>query len=356
MNWKKIAGILVGLAVIAVVIIKLKSNKEIAEGRVYHYDKEQPIPVTADTIKLEKVHADIRFTGTFQPYKQSTISAEQNGKINRVLVDEGSFVHKGQSLVELDHSLLDLQLQSVEVEIKGLEQDVERYTVLAQADAIQRVKLEKAELGLQKVRLQKATLAEQISKTTISAPFEGVVTAKLSEEGAFAAPGVPLLQITDIAQLKFTIQVPENDLQRFDITGSYSVSVDVLPQSEFSGRLVMIGSQANRGNRFPIQFLVSNTPDLDIKSGMFGKVQLQHPDRAKGITVPSAAVSGSADQPQVYVVKSGKAVLQNITITERMGNQTIVESGLNAGDVLITSGFVNLFEGAPVDIQQSRKR
>lgn len=352
MNWKKIAGIIVGLAVIAVVIIKLKSNKEIAESRVYHYDKEQSIQVTADTLKLEKVHADIRFTGTFKPYKQSTISAEQNGKINRVLVDEGSFVHQGQPLVELDHSLLGLQLQTIEVEIEGLEKDVDRYTVLAQADAIQRVKLEKAELGLQKARLQKATLEEQISKTTISAPFEGVVTAKISEEGAYAAPGIPLLQLTDIAQLKFTIHVPERDLQRFDSTGSYPVTVDALPQSEFNGKVVMIGSQANKGNRFPIQFLVTNTPDMGIKSGMFGKVQLQHQDKTKGITVPSAAVSGSAGQPQVYMVKNGKAVLQNITIAERMADQTIVSSGLNAGDVLVTSGFVNLFEGAPVSIQQ----
>jgi membrane fusion protein (multidrug efflux system) len=64
---------------------------------------------------------------------------------------------------------------------------------------------------------------EQINKSTIKAPFNGVVTAKLSEEGAFAAPGVPLLQITDIKTLKFTVNVPEKDLSQFKLNQSYSL-------------------------------------------------------------------------------------------------------------------------------------
>ena len=125
-------------------------------------------------------------------------------------------VNKGQTLIQLDNSLLKLQLQTIEVQIEGLEADVNRYTILAKADAIQGVQLEKAELGLKSAKVQKATLLEQISKTTIRAPFSGVVTAKLSEEGAFAAPGVPLLQITDITTLKFTVNVPEKDSLPWD--------------------------------------------------------------------------------------------------------------------------------------------
>ena len=93
----------------------------------------------------------------------------------------------------MDNSLLKLQLQTVEVQIEGLQDDVNRYTILTEADAVQGVQLEKAKLGLKSAKVQKATLQEQINKTTIKAPFSGVVTAKLSEIGAFAAPGVPLL-------------------------------------------------------------------------------------------------------------------------------------------------------------------
>ena len=66
-------------------------------------------------------------------------------------------VSKGQPLIQLDNSLLKLQLQTIEVQIEGLEADVNRYTILAKADAIQGVQLEKAELGLKSAKVQKAT-------------------------------------------------------------------------------------------------------------------------------------------------------------------------------------------------------
>ena len=116
----------------------------------------------------------------------------------------GSYVHQGQAIIQLDNSLLKLQLQTVDVQIEGLQDDVKRYTILTQADAVQGIQLEKAKFGLKSALVQKSTVQEQINKTTIRAPFSGVVTAKLSEVGAFAAPGVPLLQITDISILKLS--------------------------------------------------------------------------------------------------------------------------------------------------------
>jgi membrane fusion protein (multidrug efflux system) len=182
---KKALYIIIPLALIAIVVIKLKNNKEITQSKVYQYDKEQVINVQADTLQIENVNAEFSYSGTFEPNKETKISAEIQGKINEVLVDAGSIVNKGQSLVQLDNSLLKLQLQNIEVQIEGLEADVNRYTILAKADAIQGVQLEKSLLGLKSAKVQKATLVEQISKTSIKAPFNGVVTAKLSEEGAF---------------------------------------------------------------------------------------------------------------------------------------------------------------------------
>ena len=150
-------------------------------------------------------------------------------------------------------------------QIKG-EDDVKRYTILTEADAVQGVQLEKARLGLKSAKVQRATLLEQISKTSIKAPFNGVVTAKLNEEGGFAAPGVPLLQITDISTLRFTVNVPENDLVKFQNNQTYKINADVFPDISLSGKVSMIGSKANMGNSFPVQFQVANTKNLSIKS------------------------------------------------------------------------------------------
>jgi membrane fusion protein (multidrug efflux system) len=81
--------------------------------------------------------------------------------------------------------------------------------------------LEKAALGLKSAKVQRATLLKQIKKTTIMAPFSGIVTAKLNEVGAFAAPGVPLIQITNISVLKFTVNVPEPAKQKFPANEEY---------------------------------------------------------------------------------------------------------------------------------------
>lgn len=348
---KKVLYIIIPLALIAIVVIKLKSNKEIVKDKVYQYDKEQAINVQTDTIKYELIGADFSYSGTFEPNKETKLSAEIQGKINGVLVEIGTVVTKGQSLIQLDNSLLKLQLQSAEVQVEGLEADVKRFTVLSNADAVQGVQLEKAELGLKSAKVQRATLLEQINKTTIKAPFNGVVTAKLTEEGAFAAPGVPLLQITDISVLKFTVNVSENDLSSFQLNQTFSINADAYSDVLLSGKATMIGSKANMGSSFPVQFIVSNTSDFKIKSGMFGKVNLKSENQKNGIIIPGSAIVGSSSQPQVYKVKNGKAVLHNITIAQKIKNKTVVSKGLEEGDVIVTNGFINLFDNANVTVK-----
>lgn len=348
---KRTLYILIPLAILAIGVIKLKKNKELTQSKVYQYDKKLAVNIQADTVQIDRVDARFSYSGTFEPNKETKISAEIQGKINEVLVDVGSFVNKGQALIQLDNSLLKLQLQTIELQIEGLEADVNRYSILAKADAIQGVQLEKAVLGLKSARVQRATLLVQIGKTTIRAPFGGVVTAKLSEEGAFAAPGVPLLQITDISKLKFTVNVPEQDLNLFKFNQKYSIRTDAYSNVSIIGIATMIGSKANIGNSFSVQFTVQNTPDLKIKSGMFGKVDLGNSKQEIGIIIPASAIVGSSIKPQVYLVKNGKAALQDIAGLKKIQNEVLVSVGLKEGDIIVTNGFINLFDGANVAIK-----
>ncbi|MBS1491008.1 MAG: efflux RND transporter periplasmic adaptor subunit [Bacteroidetes bacterium] len=348
---KKIIWIIVGVALIGLVIFKLASNKKTTENRVYQYDKEKAISVSVDTIRLQNIVDEGNYTGTFEPNKETKISADIQGKINAVLVDVGNYVSKGQTLIQLDNSLLKLQLQAVEVQIEGLQDDVKRYTILTEADAVQGVQLEKTRLGLKSAKVQKATLLEQISKTSVKAPFNGVVTAKLNEEGGFAAPGVPLLQITDISTLRFTVNVPENDLIQFQNNQTYKINADVYPDISLSGKTIMIGSKANMGNSFPIQFQVANTKNLSIKSGMFGKVNLSESKQEQDILIQTSAIIEENGIAKVYLIKNGKAVLQTITTSKNIGNKTFVSSGLNENDIIVTNGFINLFDNANVAIK-----
>ena len=347
---KKILYITIPVVLLGLVVVRLKNNKELAKTNIVQFNKEATIAVIADTVVLQEVQFPYTFSGTFEPNLETKLSAELQGKINAVFVDVGDFVQKGQPLIQLDNSLLKLQLEGIEVQIEGLELDVRRYTILTKADAIQGVQLEKTLLALKAAKIQKATLAEQIQKTNIKAPFSGVVTAKLTEQGAFAAPGLPLLQITDIAVLKFTINIPETDLALFQIGKSYTITPDVMQNELINGKMYMVGSKANAGNSYAIQFKINNT-DLSLKAGMFGKVIVKNNRSAKGIFIPSSAIIGSATNPQVYVVKNGKAIKQDVLIQSTLQNQVLLASGIVAGDVIVVNGFINLYDGANVTIK-----
>lgn len=348
---KKIVYILITLVILAAVVFFLKRNKETAQSKIYHYDKEAPVNVQADTLQLQPVDAQQYFTGAFEPDKEVKLGAETQGKIQVIFVDAGSYVRKGQPLIKIDDALLKLQLQSVSVQIEGLETDVNRYTILTKADAIQGVQLEKAQLALKAARVQRNTIREQISKTNITAPFAGIVTMKFAEVGAFAAPGMPLLQITDISRLRFTVSVPENELHYFKLNQNYPVKADAYIDLDFSGKAILVGSKGNQANSFPVQFLINNSSDLKLKSGMFGKVLVTQTQKSDALVIPSSAIIGSDIEPKVYVVKNNKALLQSISIAQRLANEVVVKDGLNAGDIIVTGGFINLSNGAAVSIK-----
>ncbi len=388
-NLKKSLYIIIPLLLVIVIVVRLKKNKDITQQKVYRYNKEQAIHVKTQIIKEERLETVSQYTGTFEPNKETKLSAEVQGKINAIFVDAGNAVKKGQPLIKIDDALLeqqlnavnvqiqnikaevDIQLQANQIQINGLEDDVRRYKILVAADAIQGIQLEKAELQLQTAKnqrnalmqksslknaeAQKASILTQLSKTTIYAPFNGVITAKLSEVGAFASPGIPLLQVTDISQLKFTVNVPESDLSRFNYENTYELIADVFPEIKLPGKTTLIGSKSNIGNSYPVQFTVANIPGLAIKAGMFGKLPLvnavmQNDTIPVGIIIPATAIVGSENKPRVYIVKNGKAILQNITISSKNEDKVFVSGGLKKDDILITNGFINLFDSANVII------
>ncbi len=344
---KKILYILIPLAIVIAIVAKLAMNKQVAAEKVYNYDPEQGVQVIAQKVSVASVQPEYSFTGTFEPNRETKLSAEVQGKVNRILVENGSLVRKGQVLIQQDDALFQLQLKSAQVQVGGLEADLKRYRILVENDAIQGIQLEKTELALESAQVQISTMKEQISKASIRAPFDGVVTAKLTEEGDFAAPGKPLIQLTDISKLKLTIQVPEQDLKLFEQGKEYKIQIPGLSQ-EADGKVNMVGSRGNAGNSFPVEIIISNTAKQEIKAGMFGELMLKTEAGQSGILIPAGAILGSDLSPQVYLIKDGKAVLQNIQIDRRLQDQVLVRSGLSEGDVLIIGGLINVFEGANV--------
>lgn len=351
-NMKKKAGyIIVALALMLWVVLRLVQNKNEMETRVYRFDKQAPVLVTADTVHSGMLRSERTFTGTFEPFREGKVMSEGSGKILAMPAEVGDYVKKGEIIAKVDHTLTDLQRQAVEVQIEGLRKDVERYTLLSAADAIQKVQLEKSELGLRSAEIQRSTLSEQIDRATITAPFSGIITQKFSEIGSFLNPSFPVVQITDIDRLKLTLQVPESDIARFAMNQILFVHADACPELALSGKVTLIGSRGDAAHNYPVQLEVKNTDDRRIKAGMFGSVSVTTGSGKAFPLIPANAVINSWLEPAVYVVKNGKAEFRRIEVEQHEGNQATVSGHLMDGEVVITSGFINLKNGSPVEIK-----
>jgi RND family efflux transporter MFP subunit len=349
---KNIINLLILIALIVVILVKLSENKKIADQRVYHYDPNQPILVHSMPVKSQALVIDRNYTGNFVSEKDGKINAEVPGKIMSIKVNEGDYVRKGQLLIKIDPTLLLSKKRALDIKIKGLQDDVKRYTALVKADAVQAIKLEKAQLGLKAAKAERQSVIEQLAKTNIRAPFSGHISHKFTEVGSYAAPGMPLLELTDIARLQFVVNVSEDDLDLFDYNKNYPIQISALPGQKTTGKLAMIASKANPSNDYPVKFDVNNTKDKSIKSGMFGNIFVQKDFGENVIVIPATAVMGSEQEPKVYVIENGKARLKNIVIAKHLGNDVVIKDGLNAGEVIVTSGFINLFDDANVTTKE----
>ena len=345
---KKVIYIIVSIIILALLGIWLFSNKKISEKKVYHYNKSEAILISTDTASLRYLSGEILYTGTFEPFREGKVMAESQGKIIIMNAELGDKIKAGQIVAKLDNDLLKLQLEVNNIQIEGFEKDVNRYTILAKADAVQGIQLEKTLLALKTADVQRKTLQEQINKTIITAPFSGVVTQKFIEIGTVIAPSVPIIQLTDINTLKLTFTIPESDIKYFHLNQSLSVWSTISPDKSIPGKVVMIGSRGDIAHNFPVQILIANTSNQQIKAGMFGSVKMITGQNQDYITIPIKALFGSSLKQQVYVVEKGKAIARNIIVAFQNEKYAAISSGLTQGEIVVVSGFINLKNGSPV--------
>ena len=182
---------------------------------------------------------------------------------------------------------------------------------------------------------------KQLRSTQVLAPFSGVVTKKISDLGSMVMPGTPIVELTDISQLKLNISVPERDV--FKLKKGQDVAVDIDAQGQrVSGTIYSISVQADALHNFKVQVLVKNNTSAPIFSGMYGTVILDNSQKLSALSVPRKALIGSTKKPQIYVVRNGKAYLTAFSPGTSDGNYIEVVSGLSKNDEIVVKGQVNL--------------
>lgn len=332
-------------ALLALTVVKLVMNKRTVEERVYRHDKNAPVHVTVEAALLGGSGLGPRYGGTVVPLREGRVMAEVPGRVLRVSVREGQQVRQGDLIAQLDGELLRLQQESAQVQVAALEKDQARYRVLAAADAVQGIQLERTEQALHTARIQLANITEQLGRTTIRAPFDGEVTQLLVEEGTVVGPSMPVAMLSDPRELEVLLQVSEVDVARFQQGLSVQVTLGDLADP-VQGTVHSIGRRGDLANRFPVRIELAADPR--IVAGFSATVALPTGTAADQVTIPARALLGSTIAPEVYVVRDSVARRTPIVTASVDNSRLAVMQGLKAGDLVVTSGAVSLRDGARV--------
>jgi len=351
MNKRVITGVVVAIALIALTVFKLLGNKEKAKEKIYVYDPKTAILVETGTPEVHSFENALSFLGSFDPARQNVIGSDANGKVIKLLVDEGDRIAQGQLIAKVDDELLQLQLQSVDVQLEGQKNDEKRYDNLSTNNAVAGVTVEKTKLGVKATELQKKQIQKQLRSTNLKAPYSGVVTKRMIDLGSVVGPGSPLIEITDISSLKLTVSVPERDILKFKNGQTVTVTADVYGDRSFSGKVTNVSVVADKSHNFKVQITVNNAKQ-ELRAGMYGSVKLTNAKSVTALAIPRKALIGSSKSPRVYVVRGGKAHLVEFTAGTSDGEYVEVVSGLTKNDQIVVKGQVNLQDNAFVTLKK----
>lgn len=342
MNKRVITIVGVAIVLVAISAMKLKSNKEKVESKLYIHDTTAAILVDIAKPEVHEFESSFSFLGTFDPFRINTIGSDGAGKVIRLGFQEGDRISEGQFLVKLDDEMLNIQLENAEINAESQRNDDNRYSHLVKENAVSGVQVEKTKIALKSAEAQVRQIKKQLRNTTVSAPFSGVVTKKMVDLGSVIGAGTPILELTDISSLKLNISVPERDILKFKVGQEVVVNADVYGNKAFTGRVSTISVKADASHNFKVEVLIKNNSENPLMAGMYGSVKLKNSTVIRALSIPRKALIGSTKNPQVFIVRNGKAKLVSFEAGTSDGDYIEVVAGLKRSDLIVVKGQINL--------------
>jgi RND family efflux transporter MFP subunit len=286
---------------------------------------------------------------------------------------DGAYVKQGDLLVTLDSRALEAQIRQSEAnlardqaQLAGAERDFQRYSELAAKGATPRSNVDiaktqtetfagavKADLGALE------NLKVQLSYCSIRAPISGKISQAALDVGNFvrSADTVPIATINQIAPAYVTFAVNQRSLPGVRLALAEGLgSVEVIVPGETRrarGRIAMIENTADPSTGGVLVRAAMPNDDELLWPGTL--VKLQATIRIEdGVVVPSNAVQVSQQGPFVFVVRENIATVTRIKVARSLGAETVIESGLADGDVVVTDGHLQLTNGAAVTVRERK--
>ncbi|HYC18692.1 MAG TPA: efflux RND transporter periplasmic adaptor subunit [Pseudolabrys sp.] len=328
------------------------------------------VPVETATAERKTMPVRLSALGNVTPVASVAIKTQVDTTITEVDFRDGASVQKGELLFTLDCRQIEADMKRVQAIIDGaqstLEQaqrDVERYTDLAARNATPIVTLNNAQTAVnvsrataESNRAQLENLKVQLSFCTIRAPISGRISMANVKVGNFVrqADTSPMATINQMVPVYVTFTVPQKNLPDIrKAIAAETATVDAIIPGEdkrAAGQVTMIENTVD-----PATGMATVRATMPNKDELLWPGTLVTTDMTlrseEGVVVPSNAVQVSQTGTFVFVVKDGVAQVQEVKVDRQVGTETVIASGLNGGETVVTEGQLLLSSGTRVNIR-----
>ncbi|WP_311566399.1 efflux RND transporter periplasmic adaptor subunit [Porphyromonas uenonis] len=320
-------------------------------------EADKVIPVTIAQAKEMTFTPSIRFSGTAEASKSASLGTALPGKVERIRYSKGSFVPKGAVIVEMSDEML-LQAR---VENEAIKRDFDRVTRLREKESISQMDYDHVKA---KYDASVAKVAMLKKNTSITAPFSGVITEIMINEGETYAftPSLSsdlklesgIIELRQINPLKATIEVNEKDLSYIAKGQQALITFDAYPDEPATGKVSYISAVLSPTTRTAsVEVNIPNSNNR-LKPGMYCNVSIALPER-EGLFVPLNAIYRLAGTAEEFVFKLNEdgATVSRIAVKRGEINDgwVYVESNeLKSGDTIIIDGKNKLSDGSKVNV------
>jgi multidrug efflux system membrane fusion protein len=332
---------------------------------------ERAVPVDVVTAVKKRVPVRVDLIGSVTPIASIAVKTRLDSEITGVHFQDGATVRKGDVLFTLDSRALEAQLHQAEgmlardqAQLEGAERDVRRYTELYAKGATPLTNLDNAKTqagiyqgALEADRASIENLKVQISYCTIRAQIDGRISMAAVKVGNFAraADVTPLATIIQTAPVYVSFGLPQRSLAELRAAlSNESATVEAItpgdPRSE-SGQVTMIENTVDpTTGTVAVRATMPNTKEI-LWPGTLVTVRLTYREE-EAVAIPSIAIQAGQTGSFVFVIKDGSASVQPVKVARTLEEDSILASGLQGGETVVTEGQLLLRSGTKVSARQ----
>jgi RND family efflux transporter MFP subunit len=293
------------------------------------------------TVRLGDISSDIEFSGKMKAEKTVNIAPSMSGRIDKLIVDMGSVVKKGDLLAKLD----DTQLKQAKTQYVNMEKNFKRMQELQKTGAIDEATFDEVETGF---KVAKSSYEFMLKNTEIRAPINGVITVIFKKEGEnYDAMMDPmLLRMMNLDEIKAKIQVSDADINKIK-KGQKAILFVSSSDEEFTGKVSFVSPEADMmSGTFNVEIALKNSDNI-LKHNQFARIKVLTKTSENTIIVPQQAILGAN---HVFIIENNKAVKKYVTLGLENEYEIEITEGLHDGETVIIRGNIGLSEGDNVEI------